>query len=361
VAGACTPGAAATTRPPPLAPVPARRRPRRPRRPARDASGLVRRAREHLDTPCSPATPTCSAPSRCTLAHHCWRTSEMLGRRRSLRGPARTGSRSPRSARARSPAPRCPSTAPTPPARWASTAPPATAWTRWARGTARSSSWPPAHRDGAPLAARRGAGAVVVQRVRLRGAGRRLLDGLEPDAAEEEPGRAGAGARQDGPRHRRPGGAAHGGEGAAPHLQPRPAGGQGAALRRARSPRTALPAGRRRSGSPSSSSRPSRRSPAGAPGSPTSTSLRSCAPRARAGCWPRTCEGFSRRSFQGQAELPGARRILRARRRRASTPGVRAEPPGDQSSRRPSSLARHGSCAPGEGRSRAGVACGAAR
>ena len=64
--------------------------------------------------------------------------------------------------------------------------------------------------DGAPLAPRRGAGALVDARVRLRRARRRLLHRLEPDAAEEEPRRAGAGARQDRACDRESGRAAHG-------------------------------------------------------------------------------------------------------------------------------------------------------
>ena len=86
-------------------------------------------------------------------------------------------------------------------------------------------------RDGAPLAPGRGAGAVVDGGVRLRRARRRLRHRLEPDAAEEEPRRARAGARQVRPRDREPGGAADGAEGPAAHLQPRPAGRQGAGLR----------------------------------------------------------------------------------------------------------------------------------
>ncbi len=58
---------------------------------------------------------------------------------------------------------------------------------------------------GAPLAPRRGARALVVDRVRLRRAARRVRDRQLDHAAEEEPGRRRAGARQDRPRLRQPG------------------------------------------------------------------------------------------------------------------------------------------------------------
>ena len=57
---------------------------------------------------------------------------------------------------------------------------------------------------------------------------------LVADAAEEERGRRRACPGQERTGHRRPGRAAHGAQGPAAHLQPRPAGGQGAALRRRR-------------------------------------------------------------------------------------------------------------------------------
>ena len=50
--------------------------------------------------------------------------------------------------------------------------------------------------DGPPVAALRGARAVELVGVRLRRARRRVLDRLEPDAAEEEPRRRGARARE---------------------------------------------------------------------------------------------------------------------------------------------------------------------
>ena len=59
--------------------------------------------------------------------------------------------------------------------------------------------------DGAPVADLRGARAVELVGVRLRRARRRVRHRLEPDAAEEEPRRRRARARQDRPRGRRSG------------------------------------------------------------------------------------------------------------------------------------------------------------
>ena len=61
---------------------------------------------------------------------------------------------------------------------------------------------PAADPYGEPVAPGRGAGAVVEQRVRLRRARRHPRHRLQPDAAEEEPRRAGADARQDRARGR---------------------------------------------------------------------------------------------------------------------------------------------------------------
>ena len=85
-----------------------------------------------------------------------------------------------------------------------------------------------------PVAARRGAGALGEPALRLRAPARRLLHRLLDHAAEEEPRRAGAGARQERPRGRRAGRAAHADEGAAARLQQGQPGRQGAALRRRR-------------------------------------------------------------------------------------------------------------------------------
>ena len=96
-----------------------------------------------------------------------------------------------------------------------------------------------------PLAARRGDRALVEPGVRVLRGGRRVRVGLEPHAAEEEPGRRRAPARQ-GPA----GGVAAGGHArraprAAAHLQQGPSGGQGAALRRDRHGRARSPGGQR--------------------------------------------------------------------------------------------------------------------
>ena len=87
---------------------------------------------------------------------------------------------------------------------------------------------------GAPVAAGRGAGPVGVAGVRLRAAARGLLLGLVDHAAEGEPRRARAGARQGRPRDRRSDDAARRSQGAAARLQQGSAGDAGAALRRGR-------------------------------------------------------------------------------------------------------------------------------
>ncbi len=93
-----------------------------------------------------------------------------------------------------------------------------------------------------PVAARRGDRALVEPGVRLLRGGGRLQLGVEPHAAEEEPGRRGAAARQGAargvPPRRRPRCAPR----PAAHLQQGPPGGQGAALRR-RGHARAVPAG----------------------------------------------------------------------------------------------------------------------
>ena len=88
--------------------------------------------------------------------------------------------------------------------------------------------------DDAPEPLLRGPGPVLLGRVRLRRARRRLGHRLEHDAPEEEPGLPGAGPRQDGARVRRPALPADGDEGPRPDLRQGPAGGQGARLRRLR-------------------------------------------------------------------------------------------------------------------------------
>ena len=96
----------------------------------------------------------------------------------------------------------------------------------------------------APLADRRGARPLGVERVRLRAAARGGRDRLVDDAAEAEPRRRRARARQGGHGDRPADRPARDGEGAAARLRPRPAGGQDAGVRRAprrarsRSPRS---------------------------------------------------------------------------------------------------------------------------
>src|SRR6201999_4533752 len=86
----------------------------------------------------------------------------------------------------------------------------------------------------APVATRRRAGAVVLAGVRLRDDGGRVLVRVEPDAAEEEPGRGRAVAREGAARARPAGDAARRAARPAADLQQGHAGGQGAALRRDR-------------------------------------------------------------------------------------------------------------------------------
>ena len=81
------------------------------------------------------------------------------------------------------------------------------------------------------VAPRRGAGAVVDAAVRLRADGRGVLERQLDHAAEAQPRRRRAGARQDRPRDRRPERAAGRAQGPAARLRQGPAGGQGAGVR----------------------------------------------------------------------------------------------------------------------------------
>ena len=126
--------------------------------------------------------------------------------RRPLPGPARPASRLRRWAPGRSRAPRSRSTARPRPRRARLRGPRAQQHGRGRLARRRPRvSGSGGDRHGPPVAPGRGARALVHRGVRLRRAGRRLLDGLEPDAAEEEPGRAGARPRQDRPGDREPG------------------------------------------------------------------------------------------------------------------------------------------------------------
>ena len=117
------------------------------------------------------------------------------------------------------------------PARWP------TRSTRCRTATSRWSSWRPPRICAIHLSPpRRGAGDLVHRPVPLRAAVGPLLHRLLDHAAEAQPRRGRAGARQDRPDPRRAGGAADGDEGPAARLFQGHAGGQGAGLRRRRQP-----------------------------------------------------------------------------------------------------------------------------
>ena len=97
-----------------------------------------------------------------------------------------------------------------------------------------------------PVAARRRDRALVDPGVRLLRGGRRVLVGLQPDAAEEEPRRGGAAAREGAAAGRAPGDSPRRAARPAAHLQQGPPGGQGAALRRDRHGRAVPARGARR-------------------------------------------------------------------------------------------------------------------
>ena len=97
-------------------------------------------------------------------------------------------------------------------------------------------------RGDAPVAPRRRAGAVVDAAVRLRQDGRGVLERQLDHAAEAQPRRRGAGARQGGARDRRSRRAAGRAQGPAARLRQGPAGGQGAGVRCGRQSRP-LPGG----------------------------------------------------------------------------------------------------------------------
>ena len=175
------------------------RRPDRGRpRPGRRAA---RPRRRRAAMPCCRATPTASAHSRCGWASTWPPTS---GRCAATAGGCARCARRPtcaRWARARWPARACRSTRTGWPRSWASPA-------RFDNSLDAVSDrdylaglcYAARTGDGAPVADRRGAGAVDVGRVRLRRARRQRRHRQLDDAAEEEPGRRRAGARQG--RHR---------------------------------------------------------------------------------------------------------------------------------------------------------------
>src|SRR6266576_3681425 len=103
-------------------------------------------------------------------------------------------------------------------------------------------AWPLV-RDRQPLG---GADHLRQRRVRIRQAVRRLQHGLEPDAAEAQPGRVRAGARQVGPLAGRPRGAARHTQGVARGLPEGPAGRQSPAVRRVRYAQPGAAGGERR-------------------------------------------------------------------------------------------------------------------
>ncbi len=168
------------------------------------------------------------------------------------------------------------------------------------------------HRDdrGGPEPAGGGGHPLGDPGVRVRPAGRRVLDRLEHHAAEEEPRHRRAGPGQVRTPDREPHRAAGHPEGVAAGLQPRPAGGQGAGLRLRGHPRGAA-AGVHRARWPRWSSTPSgwrgwRRR--GSPSPPTSRSgwsARAC----RSGwptSWPAPASGAARSSACELEELSDA-------------------------------------------------------
>ena len=147
-----------------------------------------------------------------------------------------------------------------------------------------------------PVAVRRGHHHLEHPRVRLRHARRRLLDGVEHHAAEEEPRHRRARPRQGRAPRRQSHRAAHDAQGTADRLQPRPAGGQGARLRlgrpRSRSSSPRSPGWWRRCGStrrawPSSrrrGSRSRRMSPTGSSSAASRSATRTRSRASSCGC-----------------------------------------------------------------------------
>ena len=134
---------------------------------------------------------------------------------------------------------------------------------------------------GGPVPAGRGGDPLGDGRVRLRHARRRVLHRQLDHAAEEEPGRRGAGPRQGRAADRQPDRAAGHAQGPAARLQPRPAGGQGAAVRLGRAAGAAAPGGRRDGRDAHVPHRPAGRAGAGRvhaspPTSPSGWSARAC-------------------------------------------------------------------------------------
>ena len=210
---ACTPRAAATTRSRPTCGSISRDAARA----ARHGIALLRRGPDRArpastSRRCCPATPTCSARSRCGSPTTCSRYErDARPRRRALRRPRADGSReaplgSGALAGTTLPIDREATAAALGFARPES----ATASTRSPSATLRSSSSPPARICMVHLS--RLAEELVLWSsaefgfVELADA---YSTGLEPDAAEEEPRRGRAGARQDRARDRGPGRAAH--------------------------------------------------------------------------------------------------------------------------------------------------------
>ena len=151
-------------------------------------------------------------------------------------GHARRASR--RSAPARWPARRCRSTRRRSPRSSASTRPAANSIDAVAdRDFAAEFLFVAAHDRRPPVAAGRGGRPLGHQEFGWASLDDAYSTGSLDHAAEEEPRRRRAGARQVRPPHRQPHGAARHAQGPAARLQPRPAGGQGAGVRHRRHPR----------------------------------------------------------------------------------------------------------------------------
>ena len=165
---------------------------------------LCRQARAHAAT-LMPGYTHLQRAQPVTLGHHLLAYAEMLGRDRGRLRRRRTAGRrvAARVGRAGRDGPADRSRGDGAP-RWGSRADRrTTAWTRFGSRLRRRDRVRVRAVRGAPVAARRGAGAVVDDGVRVRAARRGLLLGQLADAAEAQPRHRRAAARQAGARDRR--------------------------------------------------------------------------------------------------------------------------------------------------------------
>ena len=208
-------------------------------------------------------------------------------RPRALRVRGRAGARRRRSAPARSPARRC--RCRRRPTRCATRSTPSpTATSRSTTSTPRAVLFTHLSRIGEELV------LWTTQRVRLRAPARGRRDRVVDDAAEAEPGRRRARARQGRHRDRPADRPARDREGTAARLRPRPAGGQAAGLRRAarRRGRARRAGGARARASSSTASGSRRRAPTrccARPTPPRRSSARACRSATRTSRSPRRC------------------------------------------------------------------------